>query len=171
VFDNSLSSSEYGIWQHNVAADGTAQATGAFAHGQDTPAAAIPTTGTATYTGGAIGYGTNGTQNFGMVGTSSVTADFGARMVGGNISLTPQDNTGAALDNATTFTFSGAAIAANSNKFAGTIASTGTSTVLPTVVNGNVQGAFFGAAANEVGGTFAATGGKSSVVAAFGGHQ
>jgi hypothetical protein len=171
VFDDSLSFSDYGVWQHNVAADGTAQATGVFASGQDTPAGAMPTTGTATYTGGAVGLATNGTATFGLVGTSNVTADFGNRNVSGTLTLTAQDNTGNALGAWNTLAFSNAAIAPASNKFAGTIASTSNSALTPNAVSGNVQGAFFGPTANEVGGVFAVAGGTTRAVGAFGGHQ
>ena len=153
-----LDATTFGIWQ-KFDTTGALVSSGAYASGTDTPADQMPTSGKATYAGNAIGTGQDGTGSFTLTGTSNVVADFGNRNVTTDISLNKGDQQFVALHSAD------GAIAANSNKFAGSIQGGG--------LNGGIQGAFFGTTANqrgaagEVGGVFAASGGGTSVNGAF----
>jgi transferrin binding protein len=158
-----LDATNFGIWQKFDKTTGALVASGAYATGIDTPADQMPTSGTATYVGNAAATGQDGTGSFTLTGSSNVTADFGKRLVTTDIGLNKGDQAFVALHSAD------GAIAANSNKFAGSIQGGG--------LNGGIQGAFFGTAANqrgaagEVGGTFAASGGGTSVNGSFGAGQ
>jgi hypothetical protein len=129
---------------------------GAFVTGYETPAAAVPTTGTATYAGlaeGAVFFPGNspGTTHcacniVALTGNAAFTANFGTRNVSG--SLTSMAAGGAAWnDVAFNSTIAG-------NAFSGTTSVTsapgGPASMLANAT-GTVEGKFFGPAAQEAG--------------------
>jgi hypothetical protein len=163
VFDVTLSSSAYGIWQlpnGQIAA---------FASGTDTPVADIPQTGTATYKGNSIGGGQTGGNAFTLVGDFNGTLNFASRNFNAQWNMTAQNAAGdqAALQVNT----NQAMLAANSNKISGTIGSTTTSAIIPTALNGSMTASLFGPGAAEIGGVGNLAGGNTSAVFAFGGKK
>ena len=158
-----LDATTFGIWQTWDATGTKITSSGAFATGIQTPADQMPTSGSATYVGNALGTGQDSTGSFTVTGTSAVSANFGPRTVVTDINLNKGDQQFVALHSADGM------IAPNSSNFAGTIQGGG--------MSGGVQGAFFGTSANqrgvagEVGGVFAASGGGASVNGGFGAAQ
>lgn len=150
-----------------------------------TRAADVPTTGTATYMGDAQGQVVTGTQGFDLArGTSTVSADFGARTV--NVTMTGFTATDQTTGNATTApidTISANGMTIAGNGFSGgTVATTnGGAAVDITGANTTTtaQGAFFGfngaqtapsgtmAAPDEVGGLVLQRGDDGIVAGAF----
>jgi len=138
----------FGAWE-SVSGGGTALRASSF--GAATPAAAVPSTGTATFTGKLGGmYVSPGGQGAIASADLRVVADFGAR----SLSLASSNSTllrapaGAYaaphLDLGGTLTY-----ASGSGAFSGTLASAGGS------LSGASNGSFYGPAAQELGGVFA----------------
>lgn len=141
-----------------------------FAFGHETPAANLPASGSATYSGQTAGYlwQPSGGSLIGSVleGDIRVTANFATRNLTGTI------------DNLTTDAGSGAVALGHAFQVGGTIAPSATSiqivsgTVTSTTLlgGGELEGRFFGPNANEVGGTwsYADSAGSLTIQAAFG---
>jgi hypothetical protein len=161
VFDVTLSHSAYGLWT------GPAGQQAVFAYGEDTPSDQIPKTGTATYTGGAIGTGQTAGAGFNFIGGQTTTISFGPGTATTTISGTVQDGAGNqapfAIDTPTTQT-------PGTNKFAGTGASTSpVSPIVPTAQTAQTTFALFGPNGGEMGGVTSFHGGQTSGVIAIGG--
>jgi len=181
IFDPSLKFSTYGVWQHNTPdkTDGIGDS-GAFATGQLTPAAQLPA-GTASYSGGAVGLATNGTNSVGLVGTSNINVNFDSRTVDASLALQQQTfdraaNGGAGAVTTTSFgtlTSSGAAITPGTAVYAGNIGGSvaNTATHGTDAVTGKMSGAFYGPAAAETAGVFSVTGGATTAHGSFGGTK
>jgi len=158
ITGGALSYSEYGIWNQ----PGANPTSGAFVTGTETPAGAMPKTGTASYAGGAIGMATNGTTSTQLAGTFNATADFGHMSVVGGMNMN-QIGAGGAQTPYDNYAFS-AGFAANSSHFSGSMTAANN-----TALSGIASGSLYGAQAQEIGGTFALQGGGTSVTGAFGG--
>ena len=181
----SLTYMTFGLWaQGNT--NGTAPgAYGVFASGNETPAAGIPTSGTATYSGTTIGAGSlNGTAA-NMTGTVAATADFGARTVDGAMNVNVfRDGVNSGFWNTLTFA---SGYASGSNHFAGTInaaavtagtaIAAGTPVITTSAMTGPLSGSFYGPGGTggpqEIGGVFNMTNvsGTNNMLGAFGAHR
>jgi hypothetical protein len=173
IFDPSLTASTYGIWEHT---NDNGSQVGAFAVGTLTPASAIPTSGSASYSGHAIAEGTNGTTSFGVLANFNGSVNFANMSLTGSATqslaqtFNPTAGTVANQENLTDLNITGPLNALKVSGWSGT-----TGAIVPTTstLSGNGQAALFGATGpQEIGGTFAASdGGKVNVVGAFGGKQ
>jgi hypothetical protein len=170
ILDQTLTFSSFGIWVNvqsvsfNTGTNVTTEngAAGAIAFGSMTPAAGIPISGNATYSGRALGISSTTNSQSLLAGTVTLNANFTAMTINGTLNLNDVTN-GIAFANLTmpsTSIASGAGGAYN-----GTL--TGS---LPTgaVTSSAVNGHFYGPVANETAGTFAATDGTTHVVGGFG---
>ncbi|MGE4411844.1 MAG: transferrin-binding protein-like solute binding protein [Sphingobium sp.] len=180
-FEQALQYTSYGLWE--IASDPDALSTyaGVFAGAPDTMLTSdMPTTGSATYSGNAIGYvvdpasasayGTAGR----FYGDATLTADFAGNSLSGSIanntvySIGDGQETlaiGAMNDVALTGTISG-------NSYSGTAtASSGTGNMFDIGgAVGTLEGAFYGSGAAETSGTFSLEGGANgvTVIGSFG---
>ena len=148
----------YGIWATGL---GTGSGFGGAASiGSLTPTSAVPTTGTATFTGGVGGLLIDTTGLTYLVrGNSSVVANFATRSLAysttGSTFTTGQSASGLNMNGTLTYS-------AGSGNFTGPITSS-------SISSGTAQGSFYGPTATEVGGTFAMTGtGVQTFFGAFG---
>jgi hypothetical protein len=163
----SLTYTTFGFWQYDVSAIATSGVGGAFATGIATRTNDLPTTGTATYSGGMIGRYADGATSWAVTAAASSLANFGT----GTLSLTTSNSFkapiggGAAMSDPS-LNLSGALLfPPGTNQLSGTLTSTGGMT-------GPASAKFFGPAAKEVGGTFFVTnGGNQQMNGAFGLHR
>ena len=137
----------FGVWETGrVAGSGNS---GVMSVGAPTAGAAIPTSGTATYTGKSVGFYTDatgvGNTTFSVV---TVNADFAARTLGlsttGTFKTSDYSTTSLAPNLDLTGTLS---YAAGTNSFAGNVTNGGT-------LSGTSSGRFYGPGAQELGGVF-----------------
>jgi hypothetical protein len=159
----------FGVWAQVTTS--TSFQSGAVSAGVMTPGSAVPTTGTAVFTGIANGFFV---QYIGGVppGTASTTTasmianvNFASRTIGFSTTGSMQTPlNGSApfsqplLDMAGTWTYS-----AGSNSFTGSVTATG--------MSGTASGRFYGPAAQEIGGTFSLSGSSGVFVGGFGGKR
>ena len=184
----SLQDTEYGVWTESTTtaaglSNTAATTAGVFAVG--IPTTIMPTTGTATYTGGAAGIATNATTGGEFAGTALLSANFGTGAITGVITgpggtigaptavpFAPAGGT-TTVGTMNAISFSAGTIAGNT--FAGTAAAAaGAGTGINiTGSSGNFGGTFNGVNAAEVAGTFKVTGGGSTaaVIGSFGAKQ
>ena len=157
-----LSYSGYGIWMQN--AGGHNYNVGTYALGSETTT--MPTTGTASYSGTTLGFGSNGAAPFAFTGAAALGVNFATGAVS-NVTFsgfTTQDvNDGNPGPTLPTLTGSGGAGTIVGNKFAVPIAGG--------ALGGSTAGAFYGPNANETAGTFQAAGGGISLIGSFGAHH
>lgn len=156
-----------GSWVTGMGDLNSAGRFGAISVGSRTDGSAVPTTGSATFTGLVSGFYVDaaGTPFF-VAGNTSISADFTARSLNFTTfnNNTVDGNTAAAgvnsdLNLTGTLTYS-----AGSNNFSGAVTGTG--------LAGTANGYFYGPAAEEAGGTFSLSGsGVESYVGAFGASQ
>ncbi len=153
-----LSSSAYGMWA--ILDTTSAGRIGAFAIGDRTPVASVPTTGTATYTGTMIGAGSGTAAQVAVLGNAQIVANFATKSVTTNFTniLTENLVTGArvALPNLT----GTSVISAAGTGYSGPISGTG--------LTGTVGGSFRGPDALETSGYWSAGGGGSSYLGSYG---
>jgi hypothetical protein len=166
ILDPNLTYSSYGFWT-NIPVSSGAGSTGALAFGQLTPTANIPKTGSLTYTGNTIGSMIDGTTTTPLVGTESLTANFGATTP--NVTGTFNINTVAPSGATTHWTnlaisVPGASIV--NSTYAGTV--TGSITSGTGSVSGPINGTFNGPTAQETAGTWSVSDGAS--IHAVGGY-
>jgi hypothetical protein len=153
-----LSYTEFGAWSSVVGATGSQTSTGLFSYGFETPAGAMPATGTATYalTGGVGGtaFARSGSNlvEATVSGDASLTANFGTGAVSGNFTnmsayssgaFTPWNNVSVSAN-----------IAGSSNRFSGSTASASAPVgafALKSTATGHIDGGFYGPNANELG--------------------
>ena len=162
VFDVTLSHSAYGLWT------GPAGQQAVFAYAVDpTPTDKIPTSGTATYSGGAIGAGQTAGAAFNFVGTNNWSVNFGSGAANGTISGTVQD-----VASKATADFG---LSLSGTESGGKISATGastspTSTIIPTAQSAQAIAVLAGPTApQELVGVATFQGGKTSGGIAFGG--
>jgi hypothetical protein len=150
-----------------------ANADGVFVIGFETPSQAVPTTGTATFSGRAEGTVFNSSTDrraLGLTGgTASFTANFGARTVSGSV-------TGLAVRDAVNGFETGALVPWNNFSFASTITAnsfSGTTLVtnapggvtsLAGSATGTIEGRFFGPTAQEAGAVWTLFDGAKSAI-------
>jgi len=156
--NNSLSASAYGIWGASDTT-GLAGPAGTYALGNLTPAAAVPATGTATFTGSTIGVGSiNGTAIQALRGDAQIVANFASLSVTTNFTNLGTQNistnaTGSLPDLSGTSTLAG-------NAYSGPISGSG--------LTGTVNGNFYGTAAQETAGVWQASGGGARWMGSYG---
>jgi hypothetical protein len=169
---SSLSWTSYGFWDVHASANYTSTA---FVTGYATPAAAVPTSGTASYTGSVVGEafhpdgaGIDGVNFYQLAGNASLQANFGTASITGN------------LTNMTTKSFEGDVSPWNSVSLLGSISGgqfSGTSAVtsapansgsLSAAATGTFAGMFFGPNAQELGAVWTLFDGTSSAVGSIG---
>jgi hypothetical protein len=183
-----LQYSEFGFW--SAPNDGTTQPTVAsvFGFGQK-ETAAMPVTGTATYTGVAAGAAVNNAHAAEWVGTANMTANFAANTVGGtitgiNVTDANHDTQGSIVGTMNNITMAGATISgatfAGSTTGTATIAATGSAGTFMDITGANTGrfGGTFngpttataGSTPQEVAGTFSLSGGgnNAKVIGSFG---
>lgn len=157
-----LSYASFGYWSFQ-ATDALGAATGpavtqSYFGGRETPAAAVPSAGTATYTGRTLGLGATAGASFFLAGDVSLTANFASagvnpRTVSGDItSIITSPVLGALPVGAvvpSTIVLSGGAISGNTFTGAASALSG-----LTTIGSGTFTGKFFGNTAQEVAGSW-----------------
>lgn len=131
----------WGRWQTKEGAD-TTHAKAPWIIGQTTPSGAVPKSGSATYNGSVEGLVDNGTSTQSVNGSTTLTADFGARTLTGQFS-NMQKSDGTAWKNLDVNAGWGSGTNSISGQLNGTDGTTGT-----------VSGRFFGPQATEVGGAW-----------------
>lgn len=166
----------FGVW---TTGGGTGSGTvGAVTVGAETSGASIPTTGTATYSGLAMGQYTDtaGTPYYTVAGMTANT-DFSARSIAFSTSnsSTINQSTGAqtaasSLNMSGTLTY-----AAGNNLFTGNVSTVGGG-ASGAAMTGTATGKFYGPSAQEIGGTFGLTSGTvgaggTGYIGAFGGKR
>jgi len=155
-----LTSSAYGVWASGNSV--TIDRGGAFAIGNLTPAASVPTSGTATFNGSTMGMG--GSAGGGLVtafkGNAQMIANFSSQSVTTNLTnLNTENEFEEAGVRSTIPDLTGTSTIAG-NAYVGPIAGTG--------LTGTINGNFYGAGAKETAGVWQASGGGNSWMGSFG---
>lgn len=151
-----LTSSAYGLWASTL---GTPTGNmGAFAFGNLTPAASVPTTGSATFSGFTIGMGgaADGHSIFNLKGNAQIIANFATQSVTTNLTNISASTYGASTsvpDLTGTSSIAG-------NAYAGPISGGG--------LVGTINGNFYGSAAQETAGVWQASGGGNAWIGSYG---
>ena len=153
----------YGIWETGL---GTGSGYfGATSVGAATAGGSVPSSGTATFTGGAGGaYVDSSGVPYVAAGDATVSANFGTRSVSISSTNTNKLNQNtAAFSTASNLNLSGTmSYSAGVNSMSGTVSTSDGMT-------GSINGRFYGPTATEVGGTFYTTGaGVKTFIGAFG---
>lgn len=148
-----LTSSAYGVWADDMFksfGDGRP-----FAFGNLTPAASVPTTGSATYNGSVIGIGLqNESTAFALDGKAHIVANFSTQSVAASLTnLRTVGGPGALPDLTGTVAISG-------NAYSGSIAGG--------ALKGAIGGNFYGAGADETAGVFQAGGDGNYLFGSYG---
>jgi hypothetical protein len=174
-----LQYSEFGLWALNSSVLNTgSQYIGTYGGAlSPAPVGSVPTSGTASYNGLAVGSVQNSPSSVtspvaGFSGNVSLNANFSAGTIGGSITSIKAYNlnvlTGSVNDIVITAAITGANIS-------GTTAATGAAGTGYDITGavGNLVGVFAGPAANEVAGAFNLSGGPNStrLIGAFGAKQ
>jgi hypothetical protein len=176
-----LAYATFGVWSLNPCSNNAnclPTYVGSYAGGQpgQSPTTAMPTTGSATYSGGAVGYivATTGPNNAGQFyGTSNLTANFATGGITGSISginaYSVQNNGSGATPLGTVNTIGLAATISGSN-FTGTTNVTGGAGTAFDIsgATGSLSGSFFGPSAQEVAGVFDLSGTTTQVIGSLG---
>jgi hypothetical protein len=164
-YDYNWDYQSFGVWTTGA---GTGSGTfGAMSIGSTTPGSAIPTSGTATYSGYTGGRYVNSSGQYWFTSSSmTAAANFGTRSVTFNTTGTQVTPDLINVSNNTSLNMSGSlSYAAGTNQITGSVTTTGGLT-------GSVNGRFYGPAAQEIGGTFSVTGsGLTGYAGAFGGKR
>jgi hypothetical protein len=161
----------FGAWA-SVDSAGAPVSMGAFAGGNETPIAALPTQGSAVYSGTAAGYLNTGHDTLGLVGTADVTVNFASGAVGGTIATSAvRNNVGVITSTSWNEVRLDGNLLSGSSRFVANATTTNTTALSPTVMSGPSSGAIVGPAANELVGTAKLTGGGQAAVLGFGGAQ
>lgn len=164
-YDHNWNYQSFGIWTTGA---GTGSGTyGAMSVGASTAGSAIPTTGTATYSGYTGGRYVNGSgEHWFTSSTMTAAANFTNRSIAfstASTQVTPDlinSSNNTALNMSGTLTYSAA-----TNQITGSVTTTGGMT-------GSVNARFYGPSAQEIGGTFAVSSGAlSGYAGAFGGKR
>lgn len=163
-----LDYTEFGAWQVFDAA--TSGSSGVFAAGMPTAQDAMPTTGSATYTGATIGGLADASENrlYNLLGAVSMAADFAAGSITGQMTRMTAHPVGGGTAQAwndvgftagiSGATFSGSTSAVDS----------GSSLAISSDASGQLAGAFFGPNAEEAGASWSLNGSNQQAFGAFG---
>lgn len=153
-----LSYARFGYWEDRTGGPLTTHR-GVFYAGRETPAAEVPTQGSATYLGSTLGVGVSPFGLARLTGAVSMSVDFGSRAVSGQMTF---GNEGAQYlvqsqaGTRTSFEFQdlqlSGAVTAGTNGFAGTLSARAIGNVSNTVGTGTFDGRFFGREAQEMAG-------------------
>src|SRR6185503_2087283 len=140
-------SSAYGLWASTLR--NSAGDAGALAFGNLTPAASVPTTGSATFNGFTVGVGAvaNGPANYSLRGNAQIIANFATQSVTTNLTNFIAGTYGASAsipDLTGTSSMAG-------NAYAGAIAGGN--------LTGTINGNFYGSSAQETTGVWQVSGG------------
>lgn len=155
----------YGVW---VTGEGTGGGTaGAVSGGSPTPVTGMPATGTALFTGNAIGIvGAQGIPAYAMAASMAANTNFASR----SIAFSTSGSTAASFNGGGAFSAPGLnmsgtlAYGAGSNQFSGAVSAANGMT-------GSVAGQFYGPNANEIGGTFNLSSSSGMMGGGFGGKR
>lgn len=175
---NGLLYTDYGLWSVDPTATSGALYLGAFGGGKlnvsATAASAMPTTGSASYTGGAAGYASQGDSTLALgktgtfYGTLNLTANFAANSISGTVTninvYQLANNNGTVMGTLNDITLNGTLSGASiSGTATANPASVGTA-INATGAAGLLGGSFYGPSGQEVAGTFTLFGGTHNVV-------
>ncbi|MBN1006996.1 transferrin-binding protein-like solute binding protein [Amphritea pacifica] len=154
-----------GTWvTETTTGSGASGRLGSISVGSRTDGSAVPTTGTATFTGATSGFYIDSAGTlFYVLGNTSINADFANRSLAFTTSNnnTVNINTEVASVNSDLNLSGTLTYSAGSNNFSGSVTGTG--------LTGSASGYFYGPSAEEAGGTFALTGGGVEIyTGAFG---
>jgi hypothetical protein len=180
-----LQYSAFGVWSVSPCDNNstcTPAYAGTFAGAQPGQALTVsmPTTGTATYTGGAAGFvvqpvANNSHNTAEFYGTSSLTANFAAGNVTGSITGIAAYDVNGATTLLGTINDIGLSATISGSTFAGTANVTGSAGTAFDIAGatGTLKGGFYGPAANEVAGVFNLAGGanNTTLMGSFGAKQ
>lgn len=183
VDGETLDYTRFGNWVYYYPTEGPTHH-GVWNIGFATPAAAVPTSGQATYTGKTTGFydevhpcGCSGWMTLSFAGDARLTADFGTRQFTGN--FTNLAITGGFVPNGipsplptplNDVAFSGT-ISAGTNWFSGQTSVTGQAAgpqAFTPDAAGSITGMFYGPAANEVGGVWTLSDAYRRLIGSFG---
>lgn len=159
----------FGVWATNIVPEETATY-GAFTAAFDDTTPTVPTTGSATFSGYAMGI-YSGDETLGYIANTRFDVDFTGRTV----AFTTSDERLGPLNGNTTrpaegLSISGTMTYANgAATFSGPLAATGKAA--PAQLTGTGSGRFYGPVANELGGTFFLKSATEGLVGAFGAQQ
>jgi hypothetical protein len=171
-----LNYSSFGQWSISTA--GSTMSTGFYGVGSPTPTASVPTTGSANYSGVAIGVAVLNQSSTGYLfnGIATLSAIFSSNTISGGISnikafTAGQSNTPVGTLNAVNFT--GGTISGNG--FAGSASTSSPAGTAADIsgASGTFRGNFFGPAAQEAGGTFSLSNTTTNAIisGSFGTHK
>jgi len=151
-----LTSSAYGLWASTLR--NSAGDAGALAFGNLTPAASVPTTGSATFNGFTVGVGAvaNGPANYSLRGNAQIIANFATQSVTTNLTNFIAGTYGASAsipDLTGTSSMAG-------NAYAGAIAGGN--------LTGTINGNFYGSSAQETTGVWQVSGGGNAWIGSYG---
>jgi hypothetical protein len=164
----------WGGWDLRPNSNGPIQSNSEFVFGYETPASAMPATGTASYSGlatGSVFKQGNGTIiETQVTGTGNLSANFSSGQVTGAL-VSMQQNDGFGFSPSHNLQWNDVALNANiapgSNRFSGTTAATsapGTGFSLAGSATGHIDGAFYGPAAQNVGAVWSLSDGAISAI-------
>ena len=173
---NDLDYAVLGAWNLNDTADQNFTNTGFFVFGYQTPAAGMPSSGTATYSGTGNVYGEVIAPNAGggataatLSGDGSLTANFGTGAITGSLSnITASGNGPGSAWNTVTIT---GAINGGASTFSGattTPSAPGTTYALGAGATGTIRGGFYGPTAQQVAAVWTLSDGTKSAMGVFG---
>ena len=161
-----------GIWSQTNGSNVLQSAT-AFSSGYETPASAIPTTGSGSFAGyaTAIVYKPNGGAITGTYvdGIANLAANFSSGQVTGALTQMREEG-GAGSASPWNDVSLNAAIAPGTGRFSGTTAVTstpGTAAGLSASATGHIDGAFYGPAAQNIGAVWSLSDGAGSAIGAL----
>jgi hypothetical protein len=154
---------------------------GWYVYGQETPVAAIPSTGSATYLGTINGNYFDGTPTaYAVRADLTVTAYFDSSTPGhrarsvdfattgtNTVVLPPLGGIGATAMRSDLNINGTLGIVAGTNQFAGSVSDDGANLPGGTARTGSVTGRFYGPAANEIGGVYSLSGGGQTNIGSF----
>jgi hypothetical protein len=173
-----LNYSSFGQWSVSTSGTTTNTSIGFYSVGSPTPIASVPTSGSATYNGTAIGVAVLNTSTVGYYfnGIATLTAIFGSNTISGgvsNINAYSTGTTSTAVGSLNAITFSSGTISGNGFSGAAATSSTAGSATNLSGATGFFRGNFFGPAAQEAGGTFNLTNTTTNAVitGSFGTHK
>lgn len=165
-----------GLWSVVRSSPTSTTHVGAFITGYQTPATAMPTTGTATYSGAnnVAGFvatmpsnGSGGT----LLGDASLTANFGTGAVTGNLTNMKVTEIGASSSVPWNNVSVNASIVAGTSTFGGSTAATNAPSgkySVPNGATGNIAGAFYGPNAEELGAVWSISSNPNAAIGVIG---
>ncbi len=173
---NYLDYAVLGAWNLNDTADQNYTNTGFFVFGYQTPAAGMPTTGTATYSGTGNVYGEviapsagGGATAATLTGDGSLTANFGTGAITGTLSnITANYNGANTAWNSVTITGAINAGASTFNGATSTPSAPATTYSLGAGATGTIRGGFYGPTAQQVAAVWTLSDGTKSALGVFG---